>query len=208
MHPQRPLSSKAPGFNRGSGNRQKEPGPGRRIFRAPTVDPPRPCGHFVRVWEGTIGMKRIFGAATALCLLTSPLPAQDGPPTVLTEQNLSPMATMLVDFAQDGCWTDPPAAEAHLRQTLRGTKIELSNDPEAARTTLVLQINAKRTPEGCYGAVHFSIFGSIDWQGAGIERVVLESVSDIFYGQDTIDAYLLEEIERSIPALAEFLPDS
>ena len=38
--------------------------------------------------------------------------------------------------------------------------------------------------------------------------MVLESVSDIFYGQDTIDAYLLEEIERSIPALAEFLPDS
>lgn len=144
--------------------------------------------------------------AAALATLAAPALAQTQTP--MTEANLSPMTVILRDLTTDDCWSDPKAAADLARDELAKTTIELVDTEDEAETVFVVLVQARRSDTGCHGYVRFSVGSMIDWKGNGDVAATLQAVSEIFDGLDTVDGFVTDGLSKSIPALADFLPDS
>jgi hypothetical protein len=144
-------------------------------------------------------------AATAACLAAAPLFAQ-GAPTPLSEASLSPMGTLVQNYA-GGCWEAPETAEVALRDALDETTIATAGSDDRARSVMILQVNARRAEDGCHGYVKLAISSQLDWQGRGVMPVTLGEVSQVFHGLDNVDGFLDEELAPAVAAMADWLPD-
>ncbi|MAM62587.1 hypothetical protein [Maritimibacter sp. UBA3975] len=145
--------------------------------------------------------------ATALTLaFAAPALAQEQTP--LTETNISPMTVIVTDMTEDDCWTDPGAAADIARAELGKTTIELVETEAEAETAFVIAVQARRAEAGCYGSVRLAVGAMIDWKDNGEVAGTLQAVSNIFEGRETVDEFVADGLAQSIPALADYLPDT